>query len=157
LQNDVLKCIINHEHNYSQDEIVFNFVIEVGDKNAIKRWKKNLKKLSIMRKQIESKSNTVLKSNSNFLDEDQDRERCSNFLLSYLNKNKVNTIIELGCGNGSMQQYFNEENYIGLDPYIAVDVEQLYFPFVRGSSEALPFMGGGGGGGGLGFWEESFG
>jgi hypothetical protein len=44
-----------------------------------------------------------------------------------------------------MQQFFDKENYIGLDPYITVRVEQLNFPFVRGSSEALPFMGGGSG------------
>jgi len=140
LKKGVLKCLTNQDHHFSQSDGVFNFVIEVGDKDSIKRWKKNLGNLYVMRKQIESESD----ANSKFVKDfsDTDRELSSNFLVSYLKKNKINTIIELGCGIGSMQQFFDKENYIGLDPCITVRVEQLNFPFVRGSSEALPFMGG---------------
>jgi hypothetical protein len=91
LKKGVLKCLTNQDHHFSQSDGVFNFVIEVGDKDSIKRWKKNLGNLYVMRKQIESESD----ANSKFVKDfsDTDRELSSNFLVSYLKKNKKTLLL----------------------------------------------------------------
>lgn len=47
-------------------------------------------------------------------------KECVNNIINTLSINNDNTIIEIGCGAGLLSQYFNKENYMGIDKSLSL-------------------------------------
>ncbi len=84
-----------------------------------KRWNNLKRKLKINDSFTNSEEYWIKRYASGGTSGDGSYNRLAEFksqvINDYIEKNKIQTIIELGCGDGNQLQYFKIQNYIGFD------------------------------------------
>ena len=120
-----LVCSINPRHTFFKNKNFYNFVIETGDVKKQKKWSNQLKNIYRMREQI--------KSYGSYNPISDDVESVANFLKRFIKES--DRILELGCGNGVMKKYFDDQTYFGLDPIFP---DLICFNYINGIVEKMP-------------------
>jgi len=93
-----------------------------------------------MKKGNENKTDLYLLNgweNTNF-----NPKECVNNIIDKLSINNDNTIIEIGCGAGLLSQYFNKQNYMGIDKSLSLinkNIELLKSNVINFSSTEIIF------------------